>query len=186
MIDNLLNITEETRKEYIEKAFILGDHYERQYHGCGQCVLAAVFDTLKIHDEAVFRSATGLAGGLGLIGNSTCSALVGAVMVFGLVYPRRRANFDGDRENKYRTYKMAQEIHKRYLEQYGSIKCHDIHTSIMGRPFDLRYPKEKSEFELAGAHDNKCTQVVSLAAKWAVEILSEELIIDGGSITHCN
>jgi len=72
--------------------------------------LAAVFDTLNIQNEAVFRSATGLAGGLGLIGVTTCSALIGSVMVFGLVYPRRRAYFGGDRENKYRTYKMAQEI----------------------------------------------------------------------------
>ena len=38
-------------------------------------IFAAVFDT-DFHDEMVFRSATGLAGGLGLIGDSTCAALV--------------------------------------------------------------------------------------------------------------
>lgn len=178
MIDKLQNIPEETWKEYVEKAYILGDRYERQYHGCGQCVLAAIFDTLDIYDENVFRAATGLSGGLGLIGNSTCAALIGSVLTFGLVYPRRREHFDGDRENKYRTFKMAQEMQKRCLEQYGSIKCHDIHTNLMGRPFDLRDPEERSAFELAGAHDSKCTQVVALAAKWAVEILAEEILSD--------
>ena len=63
MVDKLQNIPEETWKEYVEKAYILGDRYERQYHGCGQCVLAAIFDTLDIYDENVFCAATGLSGG---------------------------------------------------------------------------------------------------------------------------
>jgi hypothetical protein len=104
---NYRTISTREWQSYADKAYELGDHYERKYHGCGQCLLAAVFDTLDCHDESVFRTATGLAGGLGLIGESTCAALIGSVLVFGLVFPRRREQFDDDRENKYRVYLMA-------------------------------------------------------------------------------
>ncbi len=161
--------------QFAEEAYRLGDHYERTYHGCGQCLLAAVFDTLGFHEESVFQSATGLAGGVGLNGRSTCAALIASVMVFGLVYPRQRSKFDDDRENKYRCYQLAQEIYQRYLDKYGSVICHDIHSKILGRSFDLRDPEERVAFEEAGAHDDKCTGVVALAAKWTIEILGEEL-----------
>lgn len=171
-------ITKEAWEELKEKAYILGDHYEREYRGCGQCVLAAVFDTLNIHSEEVFRAATGLSGGQGLVGDATCSALTGAILFFGMNYPRRRSHFDDDRENKYRTYRMAQKLRDRYLQEYGSTRCHDIHAKIMGRAFDLRNSQDRKEFEISGAHVDKCTQVVALAARWAVEIFAEEKMLD--------
>jgi len=177
-MNDIYRISKEQWSKYAEDAYNLGYQYEKTYHGCGQCTLAAVFDTLNIHNDAVFCSATGLAGGLGLVGEATCSAVTGAVMIFGLIYPRRRENFDDDRENKYRTYEMAQEMHKRYLAHFGSIICHDIHSKTMGRPFDLRSVDERNCFEKAGAHDNKCTEVVALASKWAIEIIGKEIIKD--------
>jgi mannitol-1-phosphate 5-dehydrogenase len=152
--------------------------YEKTYHGCGQCTLAALLDTLEGFDpctqEAVFEAATGFAGGMGLSGDAACGALSGATMAFGLLYPRRRTNFGGDRDNKYRTYAMAQRLRQRYLETYGSIICHDIHRKILGRPYDLRDPSEREEFAAAGAHEDKCTMVVSRTVQWAVEIIAEE------------
>jgi mannitol-1-phosphate 5-dehydrogenase len=160
-----------------QQASTLAFEHEKIYHGCGQCALAAILETLDQFDEAaaaVFEAATGLAGGLGLVGNSTCAALIGATLVFGMLYPRQRAHFDGDRENKYRTFSMAQRLRQRYLDAYGSIFCHDIHRRVLGRAFDLRDPAEREAFEAAGAHDDKCTSVVARAAQWAVEIIGEE------------
>lgn len=153
----------------------LAFHYEQTYRGCGQCTLAALLDSLGSVDPAVadaaFAAATGVAGGLGLHGDATCGAFVGATMVFGLLYPRRREHFDGDRDNKYQTYALTQQLHERFIEAYGSITCHDIHTAIMGRPFDLRDPDDRVIFEAAGAHEDKCTNVVAHAAEWAMEII---------------
>jgi len=115
---------------------------------------------------------------LGLVGEATCSALTGAVMSFGLIYPRRRTKFDDDRENKYRVFSMAQEMQKRYLTKYGSLYCHGVHKKIFGRPYDLRNPDERERFDKAGAHDNKCTKVVASASKWAVEIIGKEICKD--------
>jgi len=164
------------------RAGALGFEYERAYHGCGQCALAAILDTLDQFDTAdsatAFEAATGLAGGLGLAGDSTCGALIGATLAFGMLYPRRRSHFDGDRESKYRTYSMAQRLRQRYLDAYGSVLCHEIHRRVLGRAFDLRDPAEREAFEAAGAHDDKCTSVVARAARWALEIIGEEQLKD--------
>lgn len=55
-------------QEMLTKAYELGFKYEKEYYGCCQCVLAAIQDTLGIENEAVFKSGTGLAAGIGLTG----------------------------------------------------------------------------------------------------------------------
>jgi mannitol-1-phosphate 5-dehydrogenase len=165
-----------------EEARRLGFEYEKVYHGCGQCVLAAVQDALGLFEgatfDAVFNAATGLAGGLGLCGDTTCSAFTAAALIFGLLYPRRRTHFDGDRESKYRAYDLIQRLRDRFTETYGSTRCHDVHRHELGRAFDLRDPAEREAFETAGAHEDKCTGVVARAAQWAVQIIGEERIED--------
>jgi C_GCAxxG_C_C family probable redox protein len=156
----------------------LGFDYEQTYHGCGQSVVAAVLETIGEFDEGAFRAATPLAGGQGMVGDSTCSALTGADMAFGIAYPRRREFFGGDRENKYRSYAMARELRQRFLDEYGTITCYDIHRSIMGKAFNLLDADELKAFEAAGAHDDKCTNVVAKAARWAVEIIGRQRIDD--------
>ncbi len=103
--------------ERVKEAAALAFQYEQTYHGCGQCTLAAILDTLGESStcaaDAVFEAATGFAGGLGLEGDGPCGALVGAALAFGTLYPRHRQAFDGDRENKYRTYAMVQQLRER-------------------------------------------------------------------------
>jgi len=161
-----------------ERAYELGFEYERTYHGCGQCALAAVMDAMDMADEAVFEAATPIAGGLGHCGETTCGALMGASLAIGLASPRRRANFAGDRENKYRAFSMAQQLLDRYKQRYGSVVCHDIHRREFGRAYDLRLEAEREAFEAAGAHEDKCTSVVARAAKWAVEIIGAAYMAD--------
>ncbi|MCD4751686.1 MAG: C-GCAxxG-C-C family protein [Anaerolineaceae bacterium] len=167
-----------------EKAYSLGFEYEKIYHGCGQCVLAAVMDTLGKKDDGAFNAATNFSGGLGLYGKSTCSALLGGAMVFGLLYPRDHANFAGARETKYRSFDMTQRLIAKYEERYKSIICHDIHAIRMGRSFDLRSSEQRVLFEEAGAHSKQCTETVALAAEWTIEIIGEELIKD--KLNHQN
>jgi len=154
-----------------KRAFDLGFENEKIYHGCGQCVYDAVARLLDAFDPAVFNAATPLSGGLGLYGKVTCSALTGAALVIGSLYPRRCENFSGDRDNKYQAFNLTQQLNEKFLQRYGSLICHDIHTARMGRPFDLRNKVEREAFELAGAHDNECTETVALAAQWAIEVI---------------
>jgi mannitol-1-phosphate 5-dehydrogenase len=165
-------------KEKIEQAERLGFEYEKVYHGCGQCALAAITDTLDIFDEGAFNAATGLSGGLGLVGDSTCGALLGGVLALGLVFPRQRENFCGGRENKYINFDLTQQLIERYRAHFGSLRCHDIHARILGRPFDLTSKAEREAFEEAGAHNDKCTTTVALAARWTLEVLAEYVMED--------
>ena len=44
------------------------------------------------------------------------------------------------------------------------------------RAFDPRDPDEREMFEAAGAHVDKCTNVVAQVARWAVEIIGQEMM----------
>jgi mannitol-1-phosphate 5-dehydrogenase len=166
-------------QENARKAYWLAFDYEKKYRGCGQCVIASLLETMDRFDERVFESATGLSGGVGNAGDATCSAYLGSVLVFGMLFPRRRIHFDGDRENKYRTFVMAQKLRLNFLNEYGSITCRDIHRHKYGRSFDLMDPTQRQPFEDAGAHgDFGCTLVTAKAARWAVEIIAGEIIQD--------
>ena len=157
------------------KAYHLGFEYEKTYHGCGQSVIAAATEALGIFDDKVFNTATGLCGGVGLVNQASCSSFTGGVMVIGMVYPRHREHFDGDRENKYTNFRLVQQLRDRFIAKYGTVICGEIHKKLYGKAFDLRDKAERVTFEEAGAHgEHGCTEVVANAAKWTVEILAAE------------
>ena len=83
----------EKKSEYFNKAFDLGKKYEKTCTGCAQTVIAAIFDTLEIWNDDVFKAASGLADGLGLTGDGSCGALVGASMVIGYLFGREKKDF---------------------------------------------------------------------------------------------
>lgn len=161
--------------ELVEKAYRLGFGYEQQYRGCGQCTLAALQDTLAMMDEAVFKAATGFAGGIGLLGNGVCGGYAGGVIFFGQILGRDRSNFaDTEKVVRQKCYRAVRKLHDRFIQEYGAIHCRDIQIKIFGRPYYLPDPDQYTKFEEAGAHMSKCLDVVGKATQWAVEILIEE------------
>ena len=112
-----------------------------------------------------------------MVTNASCSAFTAGAMAIGMVFPRRRENFDGDRENKYTAFRLVQVLREKFIDEYGSICCADIHMKKYGRSFDLRLKEERNAFEDAGGHaDDGCTDVAGKASKWTVEIIAAELI----------
>ena len=162
--------------EKAEKAYSLGFEYEKVYHGCGQCVIAAVSEVLGNFNDEVFNSATGLCAGVGLVTENTCSAFTGGAMVIGMVYPRRREHFDGDRDNKYLNFELIQKLRDKFIQEYGTTTCGKIHEKIYGRAYDMRLAEERQAFEEAGGHgDHGCTEVVAKSAQWTINVLKDEL-----------
>ena len=165
-----------SRQELAEKAYSVGFEYEKRYSGCAQCVIAALQDALELRDErsdAVLKAATSLEGGVGCEGDGHCGAYSGAVMVFGHLLGRERDNLADPEGIRKKTNALAQALHQRFIERYGTVICHGIHRNIFGRPYYLRDPAESDKFKADGAHVDKCTAVVGQAARWAVEILGE-------------
>jgi C_GCAxxG_C_C family probable redox protein len=159
----------------IRAAYELGFDNERKYRGCAQSTVAAVQEALGIRNDFVFKAAGGLAAGCGLLCNGPCGGYSGGILAMSMFFARVREKFDDDREENYCSYRMAIELEKRYMEQYGSILCKDIHEKLFARTFDLWNKADKQQFEQAGAHIDKCTSVVANASAWATEIILNEI-----------
>ena len=160
-----------------QEAYDLGFEYESVYHGCGQCSYAAVSELLGCFDPEVFKAATGLCGGIGLIHDNTCSAFTGAVLAIGNLYSRRREHFDGDKEAKYTNFDLVQQLYAKFTAEFGGVTCAHIHTRKYGRPYDLSQKAERELFEEAGGHGPKgCTDTVGKASQFAIEVLAPLMI----------
>ncbi len=157
------------------KAFNLGFKYERDYHGCGQCALAGVLDTLNIREDLLFKATTTFAGGIGEATDSSCGGYIAVVLAIGSLLGDEETAFSGDREKKYKTASLARLLRERFLLKYGSVTCRDIHGKIFGRVFNLTADEDRKALVKMGAHIDKCTSVVGNASRWTVEILVEEL-----------
>ena len=165
------------REDMMARAYELGYEYESRYRGCSQCVIAAIQDTLGIRDDAVFRAASGLAGGGALTGTGACGGYVGGVMVLGQLQGRERSGFDDAAGIRFRSFDLAKRLADRFGAEFGGTICRDVQTRVFGRSFDLRDPEDFARFEAAGAHRDKCPEVVGKAARMAVEIILDACLV---------
>ena len=164
-----------------DEIYRIGFEYERDYRGCAQCVIAALQDGLGIRNpatDAVFKSATGLAGGVAQETDGSCGAYAGGAMMIGHHVGRVRDDFADPEEVRKRTSALVSRLHTKFIEEYGTVTCSAIHTRLMGRPFYIKDPQELQKFDAAGAHTDKCTKVVGLAARWTAEILNEAGLLE--------
>jgi C_GCAxxG_C_C family probable redox protein len=158
----------------LQTAYDLGYEYEGKYGACSQCTILAIMDTLGTRNEDVFKASFGFAGGIGSLSES-CGALAAGIMMISLEHGRELTNLTIQTEEERRDcLEMVRELHARYLEEYGSNKCADVHLKLFGRTFDQWNQEEFDEFLHLGGHVDKCTSVVGNVACWTVEILTRE------------
>ena len=169
---------EKTKQELLDKAYELGFEYEKVYRGCSQCVIAAIQDTLDIRDDSVFKAGTGLAGGGGLTGIGVCGGYVGAVMVISQLLGRERSNFEDPEGIRYKTFELTRKFLQQYTRELGSIICRDIQLIKFGRPYYIADADDYEKFEAAGAHVDKCPDVVGRAAQLAVGLILDDGLIE--------
>ncbi len=169
---------------YIRQAYELGFSYEHQYRGCAQCTVAAILDALEIPNDHLFRAASGLASGGGLLCSGSCGGFSGGIMVISSLFGRRRSHFDDDNDFKYSSFRMARDLQSHFIHTYRSVICNEIHKNIFGRTYNLLDPADKEQFNKDGAHTDKCTSVVAHAAAWTTEIILKELEAKQWELTH--
>lgn len=138
--------------------------YEKAYHGCSQCVLRAIQDHLRVGNGAAFRSASALAGGVALMGDS-CGALVAGMMALGLVFGRQKIE---DFAELASSFVPAQALYTRFREEFGSCLCRDVMTTQLGRFYDLA--TEYQQFEEAGGYE-RCSRVVAKTARMTADLI---------------
>lgn len=139
-------------------------NYEKAYHGCSQCVLQAIQDHLKVGNEATFRSASALAAGVALMGDS-CGALVAGMVTLGLVFRRQKIE---DFPHLAGSFVPARTLYARFREEFGSCLCRDVMTTQLGRFYDLA--TEYQQFQEAGGYE-RCSRVAAKTARMAADLI---------------
>jgi C_GCAxxG_C_C family probable redox protein len=160
---------DQSKEKILTKAFELGKKYEKRYTGCAQTSIAAIFEALGIWNDDVFKAGSGLADGLGLTGDGTCGALTGASMVISYLFGRELKDF-GDRFKPMKSYSLVKKLHDKYVEKYGSCRCHNVQESLVGRSYNLW---DQADLKAAFESDmmEHCSTLVGTIARLATEII---------------
>ena len=158
----------------VERAREIGFQYEKMYGNCCQCTMAALQDTVGPKDDAVFQAGSGMAGGIGVHCDGPCGGYSGGVMHLSRMFGRTRERLS-EQEQMARTNELASKLHARFIAEYGTVVCREIHQKIFGRTFNLWDPQDNKAIEAAGSHVDMCTSVVGKAAAWTAEIALEEV-----------
>ncbi len=168
-MEKFQKLSDEQKKELIEKAYSLGYEYEQKYGNCPQCAVAAIQDTFGILDDNIFKAVYGLGAGIGLSAKGSCGAMTAAILTVGMLKGRERKDFHKGRNHE--CYELSLKIMRKFEEKYGSNICGGIQKSKFGKSFDLTDPVQFAEFEKAGGHEDKCPEVVGSAARWVAEMI---------------
>jgi len=155
-----------------EKAYELGFEYEKNYGGCAQCAIGALYEMFpELKNEAIFKSATGLGGGIGLTTFGSCGALAGIIMVLSQIYGRELENIEDPERKRFVAYRLSEKLVNKFLDEYGTVTCSEIQKKLMGKSFYMY--EEWEEFLEAGGHSTACTTVVGNATRWAANLITE-------------
>jgi len=160
----------DNRKQLLEEAYRRAYRYEAEIGSCPQCVLAALYETLGVGDPACIQAIDGLAGGTALSTEGTCGALVGGLVAISSIVGRTYEDFSTGEGNR-RVFRYAKKLYDRFVAEYGSPVCKEVHVRLFGRSYNLLDPKEYEAFEDAGAHVDKCPSVSGNVARWAAGII---------------
>lgn len=162
------------REHLLNEAYQRAYRYEAERGSCPQCVLAALYETLGVGDPACIQAIDGLAGGTALSTEGTCGALVGGLVAISSIVGRTYEDFSAG-ERKRRVFQYTKKLYDRFVATYGSPLCKEVHVKLFGRSYNLLDSEEYKAFEDAGAHVDKCPSVSGDVARWAAEIILDDL-----------
>ncbi len=158
--------------EILNRAFESAKQHELKSGGCPQCTIAGIFEALGIENDDVFRAATGFADGVGLTGDGHCGALSGGTMAISYLFGRKKEDF-GNIMKQLRACILSKKLHDQFVEKYGTCRCANIQTKLVGRFFNLYEPTEMEAALKAGMPD-KCSTLIGEIAKMTTKIILEE------------
>ena len=174
LIEKYKKASPEEQRKLAEKVGEDACNYEKKMRGCAQSVLVAIQENLGLGNIDVFKSASALAAGVS--GNGEiCGALLAGVMCIGVAYGRDNTE-EFTRTSK--TYQQARarggRLTDKFREEFGTLKCNDILSKTVGRPFNMRDPED---YKLSGSipevHEKAANVTCRKAAMLAIETLLE-------------
>ena len=165
---------EQTIQEFLNKIEQEASRCEKEVHGCGRCVLAALMDQFELGDKAsvdlIQKAVLPLSGGIAQKRN-TCAAALGGLMAIGMVYFPGKLE-DAQIEDIMKAMALGRQYYSQFEKELGHIRCYDIREAGLGRCFDTADPDEYAKFVKAGGYE-LCSSVVGKAARLAAEFILE-------------
>jgi len=169
-------------EEMQKKAYDLGYKYEGTWGDCSQAAIRSLMEVYDEVDKNVFKGMAGFHGGGGCECDASCGAYCAGMYFISMRYGRELDALGKDPDDPKalevlgRLNGLIKKLHEKFIEEYGSIICSQIHRKLYGRTFYFNDPDDVPKFEEMGGHDWGCTSVVGNAAKWTVEILEAEKV----------
>jgi C_GCAxxG_C_C family probable redox protein len=167
------NVTakDKLKKAAAEKAY----NYELKHHGCGQCTLRALQETLGLEDDLIFRAASCLQGGFP-VENRTCGALIAGAMVISMKLGRE--SLEEGQPGTSRGMREMIRLVNRFKEEFGSTLCAKVTGGLTDGIVDEKILKLMEERpELFEGPSQKvveiCAKTVGKVAETVAEILLE-------------
>jgi C_GCAxxG_C_C family probable redox protein len=146
------------------------DEYMQLSYNCAQSSFLALEEQFGLKGDEVLKALTPLPG-IAERGE-TCGAVIGPLMVFGLIYGRGK-----DRLNDWNIYRdslvPSGKFCRLFEQEFGSTMCRDIQKDKFGRSFNLTDPEDLKKFQEAGATE-RCSAVVRKAVQIAAEIILDD------------
>ncbi|MFO8100632.1 MAG: C-GCAxxG-C-C family protein [Dehalococcoidia bacterium] len=163
---------EELKKTAAEKART----YELAHHGCGQCTLRALQETLGLEDEKVFRAASFLHGGFP-VESRTCGSLLAGAMVISMKLGRD--NIEEGQPGTMRGMRQIIRLVDRFKAAFGTTFCGEVTGGLTAAVIDeevITLMEEQPEMfdEASQRVVEICANTVAKVAELVVEILGEE------------
>ena len=171
-----------SREELLDKAYELGFNYAENCESCSQSTVAALHELLGF-DDVVVRVATSLCGGSAEQFLGTCGALSGGIMVLDYYFGRPvekmsyQEHLQVNLDALETPIQAAELLADKFVKEYATIICAQLHRQLFGRIYYLRDPDERKKFLEAG-NSSKCCRIVGNAARWVMEILLDEGAIE--------
>jgi C_GCAxxG_C_C family probable redox protein len=138
-------------------------HFLEEKRSCCESVLLAGCEALGIKNELIPEIAIGLAGGIGMQGE-TCGVLTGSALVLSIALPKKETEYP---KKVMRTAQAVGQVHKEFKKQCGHTDCRSL-TGV-----DLSTPEGRAKHK-ADIRGPKCSRYVAVAARLLAERLNRE------------
>lgn len=148
--------------------------YKNRYHGCAPTSFALIADFTGIDSSDAFKALVGLSGGIGLVGNSACGALIGAAAAISLAFDLDREVLATNHDAEFKVHVAVRSVVDKFVAKYGGVTCNEVQIALHGKAFDLNSEEQREEFNLI---EKRCPEAIKDAVEWAIDSLLQANLI---------
>jgi C_GCAxxG_C_C family probable redox protein len=163
-----------TREQAMEKAYKVAFEGEGLRQACSQATWNAVSEVLGIKNDLIFKLSSALEGGGACTAKVACGAWSGAMLAFSYFFGRTYDQWLRSEKHLKSSF-LGQKLYEKFVQEWGSAICPEIHQKLYGRNFDFSNKEDFDTFEEMGAHSIGCTVVCAKVSAWTVDILWDEI-----------